>query len=450
MEYRVLIVDDEENSREGVREALNGKSYVVETADCVGQAKEQLESFAPDIVVTDLRMPNGTEGMDLLSHIKNSADFDTAVIMMTAFADIKSVVDAMKLGATDFIAKPFSVSEIKARVDKAVKDLEMTRTNASLRKQIASEYELVGSSPAMTHLKERIARVARTDARVLITGPNGCGKELVAWAIQQGSDRVNKPFVLVNCAGITDSLIEAELFGAEKGSYTGADEKKIGRFRQADKGTIFLDEIGDMSAAAQAKVLRLIENGEVTPVGGKTLYVDVRVIAATNKNLPEMIKNGCFREDLYHRLATVVVEVPPLAQHKDDIPELVTHFLGKMRRKGTAQQVFTPSALAHLQSWNWPGNVREIRNVIERSLIFSDGKVIDRDNIEILTTPITNRITPVLDTSRPLAESRAEWEQLYITQVLIETKSVTEAAEKLGMRRESLHEKMNKLGIERT
>jgi len=451
MACRILIVDDDEIARDGVREALQGNTYVVETAGNVAQAKERLETFAPDIVITDLRMPNKEEGMDLLAYIKKDPRFDIAVIMMTAYGDIGTAVHAMQLGATDYFGKPYTKNEITARVDKAVKDLEQARANAGLRKQIAAEHEIVGSSSAINRLKERIKPVAPTNASVLITGPNGCGKDLVAWAIQQGSLRVGKPFVLVNCAGMADSLIEAELFGAEKGAYTGADVKKIGCFQQADKGTIFLDEIGDMSEKAQTKVLRLIEKGEISPVGGegKIMQVDVRVIAATNKDLPAMIKDGRFRMDLYHRLTTVVIEVPSLAQRREDIPELVTHFLRKMGKNATAKQMFTPHALEYLQSWSWPGNVRELRNVIERALIFNDGSVIDRDKIEILNGPTSSRTVPVLDTSRPLREARAAWERAYIAQVLAEVKSVTKAAERLGLQRGSLHEKMNELRITR-
>jgi DNA-binding NtrC family response regulator len=448
MAYRILVVDDEKNTRLGVQEVLEGKGYEVRTADGAQNAIELLDAFVPDIVVTDLRMPNAKEGLDLLSQIKKGPRPETAVIMMSAYGDIDTAVLAMQHGALDFFAKPFSAKEIEVRVEKAAQSLDAARANAGLRRQMDDEHAIVGTSQIVVDLLKRIEKVAKTNSRVLITGPHGSGKELVAWAVQRGSVRTEKPFVLVNCAAIAETLIEAELFGIEKGSFTGAVEKKIGRFQQADKGTIFLDEIGDMSLAAQAKVLRVIEAGEVTPVGSsRTLKVDVRVIAATNKDLRGMMERNEFRDDLYHRLNTVILEVPPLSRHREDIPALLTHFMHRMGRSLSAEEMFTPEALAFLQAWDWPGNVRELRNVTERTLIFNDCERIGEDGIELDSAPVKQLSTPQPDVSMPLREARIEWEREYIRRILLESVTITQAADRMGLKRPYLHQKMNELGI---
>jgi two-component system nitrogen regulation response regulator NtrX len=451
MAYRVLIVDDEENSRMGVQEVLEEKGFEARTADGVQSATELLHSWVPDIVVTDLRMSHENDGLDLLVRIKRGPYPETAVIIMTAYGDIDTAVSAMKLGAVDFFTKPFSAQEIEVRLAKVVQSLDSARANSGLRRQLADRHTIVGNSRAINDLKRRIARVAKTDARVLITGPHGSGKDLVAWAIQRGSEREDKPFIPVNCAAIAETLIEAELFGVEKGAFTGAVEKKIGRFQQADHGTIFLDEVGDMSLAAQAKVLRVIEAGEVSPVGStRTFNVNVRVIAATNKDLEAMMARGDFREDLFHRLNTVVIAVPPLSEHREDIPLLVNHFLRILGKSCTVEEVFTPQALDRLQSWHWPGNVRELRNVIERTFIFNSGEMIRPGDIDFIRTSraAANMTAPETETSKTLRDARSAWERQYIERMLGECASVTEAAKRMGLKRSYLYQKMNELGIE--
>jgi len=451
MAYRVLIVDDEENCRSGIEGVLTDKGFEAATADGVEGAIELIKKWIPDIVITDLRMPDEKDGLKLLSYIKKGPYPQIEVILMSAYGEVDIAVEAMKLGAFDFITKPLSANEIEVRVTRVVQSLDSTRAHCGLRKQLADQHTIIGNSQIIEDLKIRISKVAKTDARVLITGPHGSGKDLVAWAIQRESAREGKPFVLVNCAAIAETLIEAELFGVERGAFTGAVEKKIGLFQQADNGTIFLDEIGDMSLSAQAKVLRVVEAGEVSSVGStKTVNVNVRVIAATNKDLEKMMAEGGFREDLYHRLATVAVDVPPLSDHLEDIPHIVNHFLRNMGKSGTVKDLFSPEALNRLQQWHWPGNVRELRNVIERVFIFNTGEMIKAKDIEFIKTTKTVRNTAItkIDTTKKLRDARSDWERQYILTILDECRSVTDASERMGIKRTYLYQKMNELGIE--
>jgi len=303
----------------------------------------------------------------------------------------------------------------------------------------------------MQQLKERIALVARTDCRVLITGENGTGKEIVARAIQRNSQRADKPFIKVNCAAIPETLIEAELFGSERGAFTGSITTKTGKFEQADGGTIFLDEIGDMSGSAQSKVLRVLESGEITPVGSeKTIEVDVRVIAATNKNLPSLINEGKFREDLYYRLNIIPIQTPPISERKEDIPLLIQYFLAKTGKALSIDQVFSEEALAYLKTWSWPGNVRELNNFVERAVILSKNTKIDLNQAKEFIIGIPHSKIPVIDTSKTLKETRNEFEKQYIMQILKESNgNVSKASERLGIKRAHLHRKINELGIVR-
>ncbi len=449
--YNVLIADDEQNTRNGIKLALDKKRFSVETAENGDTAFELFKKNRHHLVITDLRMARENDGMLLLENVKKLVP-ETVVIMITAYGDLQTAVDAMKLGAFDFVAKPFTADQIEVKVNKAADSISLRNDNKLLRKELSKEYALIGESGVMNELNEKIALVAKTDTRVLITGDNGTGKELVARAIQKMSLRTDKPFVKVNCAAIPETLIEAVLFGSEKGSFTGSTSAKTGKFEQADSGTLFLDEIGDMSLSAQAKVLRTLETGEVTPIGSdKTIEVDVRVIAATNKDLPALIQRGEFREDLFYRLNIIPIQTPPLAARKEDIPLLVHYFLKKTGKAPSVEQVFSSEAIDYLKSWSWPGNVRELNNVVERAVILSNNRMIDLQQIKSYITGIRQPVTRKLDTGKKLKDARAEFEHNYITQVLKECGNiVAKAADRLGIQRAHLHQKINELGIHRT
>ncbi len=446
--YKVLIADDEKHTRDGIKLALDKKRFEVEMAENGETAFELFKKNHHNIVITDLRMAREDDGMQLLQDVKSLAP-ETVVIMITAYGDMETAVNAMKLGAFDFVAKPFTADQIEVKVNKAAERLTLQQDYKRLRKEISKEYELIGESSVMQELEEKIALVAKTDSRVLITGPNGTGKELVARAIQKNSERADKPFIKVNCAAIPDTLIEAELFGSEKGAYTGSIASKVGKFEQADGGTIFLDEIGDMSLSAQSKVLRVLESGEITPIGSeKTIEVDVRVIAATNKDLPELIKEGKFREDLYYRLNIIPIQTPSLSERKDDISLLIQHFLEKMGKASSVDQIFGKEALDYLKTWSWPGNVRELNNFVERAVILSSNAKIDLHQVKDFLIGVPQEKPQRLDTSKQLKEARNEFERVYITQVLKECNgNVSETAKKLGIQRAHLHQKINELEI---
>ncbi len=380
--YKVLVADDEKNTRNGIKLALDKKRFTVDTAENGEVAFALFKEHAHHIVISDLRMAREDDGMQLLQDIKSLIP-QTIIIMITAYGDMETAVKAMKLGAFDFIAKPFNADQIEVKVNKAAENITLLHDNQLLRSERSKNYALIGESSVMQNLKKNIQRVAGSDSSVLITGSHGTGKELVARAIQEHSLRADKPFVTLNCSSITDTLIESELFGFMKGAHSEARSRKLGQFEIADSGTILLDEIGDMSLSAQAKVLRAIEYGEITPVGSeKNIHVNVRVIAATNKDLGELIHKGQFREDLYYRLNTLIVQTPPLSVRKDDIPLLIEHYLNKTGKASSVDRIFTKGAIEHLKTWHWPGNVRELYNVVERALIHRDNDTIDADQIK--------------------------------------------------------------------
>ena len=446
--YKVLIADDEKHTRDGIRLALDKKRFEVEMAENGETAFELFKQYHHTIVITDLRMAREDDGMQLLQDVKSLAP-ETVVIMITAYGDMETAIKAMKLGAFDFVAKPFTADQIEVKVNKAADSITLQQDNKLLRKELSREYELIGESAVMQALKEKIALVAKTDSRILITGENGTGKEIVARAIQKKSERANKPFVKVNCAAIPETLIEAELFGSEKGAFTGSTATKTGKFEQADGGTIFLDEIGDMSLSAQAKVLRTLETGEITPIGSeKTIEVDVRVLAATNKDLTALIKEGSFREDLFYRLNIIPVQTPTLSERVEDIPILIQYFLGKIGRASSVEQVFSKEAIEYLKTWSWPGNVRELNNLIERAVILSNNTKIDLHQVKDFIIGVPQEKVQKLDTGKPLKEARNEFERAYITQVLKECGgNVSKASERLGIQRAHLHQKINELEI---
>ncbi len=377
---RILIADDEVNMRRVLGSILRAEGHEVVEAAGARDAREAFAASQFDLVVTDQRMPDG-DGLELLAACRE-VDPAVPVVLLTAYATVELAVDAMRQGAFDFIPKPFVPDAVRAVVARACERTELLRENERLRGQVrrlAGPGELVGASAAMAALVELIARVAPTNATVLITGETGTGKELVARAIHAASRRSGRPFVAVNCAGLSETLLESELFGHERGAFTGAERQRQGVFEAAHTGTLFLDEAGEMSLALQAKLLRVLVNGEVVRVGSTVpRVVDVRILAATNRNLERLVRDGAFREDLYYRLAVVPVPVPPLRARREDIPLLAEHFLALVARDlKIPPRALSPSALATLAAYDFPGNVRELRNLIERATILARGPRIE-------------------------------------------------------------------------
>ena len=375
---KVLIVDDERAIRYSLKEILEMENYQVDSAENGKEGLQKAEKEKYDAIFCDIKMPE-MDGTEMLSKLIEEG-IETPVIMVSGHADITTAVDCIKKGAFDFIEKPLDLNRILITLKNATDKANLVKETRILKKKVYGQ-EMVGGSMPVAHLKEMIEKVAPTQASVLITGPNGAGKELVAQGIYQLSTRSMMPFVEVNCAAIPSELIDSELFGHKKGSFTSAVRDHKGKFEQADGGTIFLDEIGDMSLAAQAKVLRVLQERKLTPVGGdKEITVDVRVIAATNKNLQLEIANGNFREDLYHRLSVIVLKVPALDDRKEDIPLLVNYFTERIcSESGKPVTAFSEEALNLLQERSWPGNIRELRNVVERLLILGGNPVTAQD-----------------------------------------------------------------------
>lgn len=376
---KLLIVDDEKAIRDTLKEILEFEKYeVAEAADGV-EALSYIKDNIVDLVLCDIKMPK-MDGMELLSKVE-SERISLPFIMISAHGTIDTAVEATKRGAYDFIQKPPDLNRLLLTVKNALDKSILVKETRQLKKKISQKYEIIGESLAIKEVKEMISKVAPTDARVLITGSNGTGKELVARQIHEQSERNRSPLVEVNCAAIPAELIESELFGHEKGSFTSAHKQRIGKFEQANGGTIFLDEIGDMSLSAQAKVLRALQEHEISRVGGdKSIKVDVRVLAATNKNLKEEIEKGNFREDLYHRISVIIIKVPALSERIEDIPLLVDHFLRQIALEhGNKPKEIEDNALDQLAKYPWTGNIRELRNVVERLVIMSSDKIMPDD-----------------------------------------------------------------------
>ncbi len=375
---KILVVDDEKSIRYSMKEILQDEGYEVELAEDGPSALELAGKERYDVIFCDIKMP-GMEGTEVLDRLVADG-VDSPVIMISGHGDIGTAVDCIKKGAFDFIQKPLDLNRILITIKNATDKNNLVKANRMLKKKVYGQ-QMIGQSQALQHVRDIIAKVAPTDARVLITGANGSGKELVARSIFQQSDRSAMPYIEVNCAAIPSELIESELFGHEKGSFTSAVKQHKGKFEQADGGTLFLDEIGDMSLAAQAKVLRVLQEKKLSRVGSdKDIEVDVRVIAATNKDLKAEIEKGNFREDLYHRLSVIVIKVPSLDERKEDIPLLVEYFAGQIcAASGKPVRAFDPEAIAALQKHSWPGNIRELHNVVERLLILGGNPVSARD-----------------------------------------------------------------------
>ena len=384
MNRKILIVDDEQGIRAALGQLLEFEGYEVKTAANAVDGLAEYARFRPHLVFMDVKMA-GIDGLEALRKLREQ-DPAAVVVMISGHATIQTAVEATQHGAYDILEKPLDTDRILVTLRNALSHLEMQEENERLRTTVHSRFQIVGNSYGIRALTEKIALVAKTPARVLITGENGTGKELVARAMHSQSTRAKGPFVEVNCAAIPSELIESELFGHIKGSFTGAIADRAGKFEQADGGTLFLDEIGDMSLAAQAKVLRVLQDGVVTRIGGaKPVQVDVRVLAATNKNVEEEIAAGRFREDLYYRLNVVPVHVPALRERREDIPSLISHFIAQLTGPGgLAPRQFGDDAVARLQQRDWPGNVRELRNTIERLLILTPGPRVSADDVERL------------------------------------------------------------------
>jgi two-component system nitrogen regulation response regulator NtrX len=383
---KILVVDDESSIRRTLKEILEFEKYEVDLATNGMDALDLAKSHPYDAILLDIKMPE-MDGMEVLEKLQLL--IDCPVVMISGHGTIETAVEAIKKGAYDFIVKPPDLNRLLITVRNAIDKKDLVSQTKRLKKEVEKKYQIVGASPGIIALKEMIAKVAPTQARVLIAGENGTGKELVARQIHQQSPRAKSPFIEVNCAAIPSELIESQLFGHEKGSFTSAVKQRKGDFELAHGGTLFLDEIGDMSLSAQAKVLRALQENKITRVGGeKEIEVDVRVLAASNKNLPELIKKGDFREDLYHRISVIVMHVPPLRERKEDIPLLVEHFINELvERQGRPPLSISEEALEIMKTFQWTGNVRELHNVVERLLILCEKEITAKD-IEQFVKPL--------------------------------------------------------------
>lgn len=446
----VLIIDDEQEICNSISMILEYEGYAVDstTSAIEGLRKFNEQDFAA--VLLDIQMPE-MNGFEVLKKIKEAKP-STSVIIISAHGSVENAIKATRLGAFDFLEKPIDRDKLLISVRNATEQAALKEENEEIKKTFVGEGEILGRSKAIQKILELIDKVAPLDTRVLITGENGTGKELVARAIHKKSERKDKPFIEVNCAAIPNELIESELFGHEKGSFTGAVSQRIGKFELANKGIIFLDEIGDMSLQAQAKVLRAIEEGRIERVGGgKKIEVDVRIIAATNKNLLEEIQKGNFREDLYHRLNVIPIHVPPLRERVEDIPILVEHFCKEITAKHKKPSVrFTDDAIKLLQEQPWTGNVRELRNIVERIIIIVDKKEISAKDIEFLFSGSQASLDNLIETSNSFQEFKEKAEKAFILkQLKANDWNISKTAEILDIQRSHLYTKMRKYGIEK-
>jgi two-component system nitrogen regulation response regulator NtrX len=458
MAESILIVDDEAAILNSLSQILEDEGYEVQVAKSGVDALKLVAGDQPDLTILDIWMPE-MDGLETLRRIREQ--FPKAqVMMMSGHGSIETAVKAIKLGAYDYIEKPLSLENVTLRVRHALDQHRLEAENQSLRTKVERKFELIGQAPVMQRLRELIATAGPTNSRVLIAGENGTGKELVARAIHQHSPRADRPFVAVNCAAIPETLIESELFGHEKGAFSGATSQKRGQFEQADGGTLFLDEIGDMSLATQAKVLRALQEQQFNRVGGtKTIKVDVRVLAASNKDLAKEIEGGHFREDLYYRLNVLPVTVPPLRSRRDDIPLLVQHFMQiHSEEQGLKVKQLTPSAMEQLQQYDWPGNIRELRNLTERLMIMVPGTQIDDAHVAAAlqvrpavasAAQASAQPALVLKEYDSLREARNAFEKEYITRKLKENRwNVSRTADELRIERSHLHRKIKLLSID--
>ncbi len=443
---RVLIVDDEENIRQSLADILSDEGYEVDMTFSGEEAVEAVKKRPPDLVLLDIWLP-GMDGMEALKRIKAQRE-DLPVIMITGHGTTELAVKATKMGAYDFMEKPLSMERVILTVKQGLERFRLERENRLLKESVKGKLTIIGDSPAIRNLREQVELAAKGFSKVLITGESGAGKELVARLLHELSTRKEMPFVEVNCAAIPQELIESELFGHEKGSFTGAQENRKGKFELADGGSLFLDEVGDMSLPTQAKVLRAIETQEFQHVGGaRNIKVDVRLIAATNKDLAKEVRSGNFREDLYYRLNVIPIVVPPLRSRKEDIPALVDHFLRALAAEyGRSPKKITPEAVKRLASYAWPGNVRELKNTVERLVIMNTAESIEeRDLIFLNNEPRTEDYFGY----EGLKEAKDAFERDFLAKKLSENHwNISKTAEMLGVERSNLHRKIKAYGID--
>jgi len=450
----ILVTDDERSIRNSLREILEFEKYRVLTAENGEQTLELVKDEAIDLIILDIKM-KGMDGIEVLEKVKELKP-DLPVIMISGHGTIKIAVEATKIGAFDFIEKPPDLNRLLISVRNAMSRSELVQENKRIRTELNNVREMVGESPAIDRIKKTIEKVAPSTSRVLITGENGTGKELVARWIHEKSKRASKKFVDVNCAAIPSELLESELFGHEKGAFTGASDQRIGKFEQADGGTLFLDEIGDMSSEAQSKVLRVLQENQLTRVGGsKLIEVDVRVLCATNRNLEEEIRQNRFREDLYHRINVIPIKLPPLRERKEDIPILAKWFLSQLAEKEIiySGKSFTDEALEEMQNHKWSGNIRELQNAVERMALLSDGDQIGRDDVTRLATMNSSPKADLNDLAEQVLtfqEYKEKAERFYLLRKLEEFDwNVSATADAIDIQRSHIYNKMKKYDIER-
>ena len=455
----VLVIDDNQTMREGMEVIIAKMGHKVFSAANGAEGVQVLELSSLDLVLTDLRM-EGIDGIEVLEEVKQRSP-DTVVVVITAYGSIETAVDAMRKGAFDFITKPFSQDELRFRVEKALEHGELARAKSRLENENAylreaesqglGVDEMIGDSAVIAKIKETTRKIAQGDSTVFISGESGTGKELIARAIHEASPRKDRPFIKLNCAALAEGVLESELFGHEKGSFTGAHKRRLGRFELAHQGTLFLDEIGDISPMIQLKLLCVMQEREFERVGGTTtVKVDVRVVTATNKDLLEEIKNGNFREDLYYRLHIIPVEVPPLRERLDDLPALVEHFLGKLGPR-TRKQIkrVDDAAMRQLATYSWPGNIRELENVIEQSMVLCEGDTITAADLPSFISGGGNGavLKPSLG-AKPLPELLDDIERELIKEAYGRASGVkTETARLLGIKTSALYYKLEKYGL---
>ncbi len=454
MATNILILDDEQNYLLILEAMLSDEGYKITALSDPETGLAFLDESEVDLVITDMKMPKLT-GSDVLAHVKKNFPH-IPVIIMTAFGSIESAVEAMKIGAFDYITKPFANEELLLSVTKAAQFAKTQQENRMLREQIKDRYSpnnIIGRSKPMLHVFEMIHKAAPGNSTVLITGESGTGKELVAQAVHQSSPRCDNPFVSVNCMALSAGVLESELFGHEKGSFTGAVALRRGRFEMADKGTLFLDEIGELSHDMQVKLLRVLQEKTIERVGGvDSIKVDIRIVAATNKNLKEAVENGTFREDLYYRLNVVSIELPPLRERREDIPFMIDHFLAKYSAENNKKfEGFSPAAMDYMSAYEWPGNVRQLQNVIERCVVLTSGTVIKTDDLPAEIKDEETQFKSAVDllpTKINLAQALDKIEATLVRRALVQSNFVkVDAAEMLGLSKSLLQYKLKKYGI---
>ncbi len=446
----ILVIDDERDICESIKMILEYEDYSVDYTTDTTKGFQKLEYGSYDALLLDIQMPD-KNGFEVLNWLREK-EIEIKVVMISAHASVENAVKSTKLGAFDFLEKPIDRDKLLISVRNAVEQSGLVKENKQLKKELFSSEKIIGNSGVIQTIHEVISRVAKTDARILITGENGTGKELIAQELHRQSNRANKDLVEVNCAAIPHELIESELFGHEKGSFTGAMKQRIGKFEQADGGNLFLDEIGDMSLQAQAKVLRAIEEGKIERVGGNSkISVDVRIISATNKELQEEIAKGNFREDLYHRLNVIPIHVPPLRERIDDIPLLVEYFSKSICEKNKfPQKNYTAGAIKTFQSMPWKGNIRELRNVVERIVIMISKPEINEKDVLSFTPTSNSKADDLLNISNSFQEFKEKAERAFIVKQLnANSWNISKTADILGIQRSHLYNKLKKYEIEK-